>query len=150
MSVIYSYFFPFLAAEPAESSLCFPSFWLPTLASTSLGQLKSHHSRKKKILKIPPGNSFHSAISTISVEAQLAALIRSVTQLPNLVCTLPYGDSKANLSFIISGSLSCSHFILQGCESLTGMTITERTPQLTETPALSCPVIQTFIQTIQV
>lgn len=53
-------------------------------------------------------------ICTKSDKAQLAALIRSVTPLTNIVCTLPFGANKANcLSFVLIFVLRASQILYE-------------------------------------
>lgn len=68
-------------------------------------------------LWISTGDCPHSAICAMSGKAQLATLIRFVTQVTDVVCTLPFRDNKANyLSFMMIGNIMWFFVLLQSLD----------------------------------
>lgn len=106
------------AAEPAEAVTASPVSGCPLLPphhSVSFG-LTIPEKYFIFFLWISTGDCPHSTICAMSDKAQFPTLIRSVTQLTDLVCTLPFGDNKANyLSFMI-GNIMQFFVLLQSLD----------------------------------
>lgn len=118
-SAEHSYCTECQAAEPAETLTTSPLSGCPLLSPNHLLSFGLTIPEKYFIffLWISPGDCPHSAICARSDKAQLATLVRSVTQLTDRVRTLPFGDNKANnLSFMIIGNSRRFFVLLQSLD----------------------------------